>query len=101
MSVYSIEALEHMRDCTSQYASVVNQLAGEVITLESKLDELGRGQMELASELCECQSTNKELQEQIRIKNAKLRCTTDWLQENQPDVFRRGYWEAILKAEKS
>lgn len=36
MSLYSKPILEHMRDCTSQYASVVNQLSAEVLLLEKE-----------------------------------------------------------------
>lgn len=43
MSIYSVEVLEHMRDCTSQYASVVNQLAKEVLEAEQTIRELRDG----------------------------------------------------------
>ena len=48
----------------------------------------------------------KDPMELIHIKDAEivqLRATltgvTQWLEENQPDVFRRGIWDAIAVAQ--
>lgn len=31
---------------------------------------------------------------------AKVRCMVLWLEANQPDVFRRGLWDALAAKEK-
>ena len=42
-----------------------------------------------------------DLRRQRDALSDKLRAMTKWLEKNQPDVFRRGLWEAINSAEKS
>lgn len=36
-----------------------------------------------------------DLQQQRDKLSDKLKAMTKWLEKNQPDVFRRGLWEAI------
>ena len=33
--------------------------------------------------------------ERLKLCERRLRAMTEWLEANQPDVFRRGLWDAI------
>ena len=39
--------------------------------------------------------------ERLRLCERRLAAMTLWLQDNQPDVFRRGLWDAINEANSS
>ena len=41
------------------------------------------------------QRTIDQMEQHIETLEAKLSAMTKWLEVNQPDVFKRGLWEAI------
>jgi hypothetical protein len=69
----------------------------KAIYAQSQLDT-SIGQLNLVGELIERVGKAEQC---LATQNAKLAAVTQWLKDNQQDVFRRGIWDVIVKAENS
>ena len=41
------------------------------------------------------QRTIDQLKQQVETLETRLKKMTEWLEKNQPDVWRRGFWDSI------
>jgi len=76
-------------------ANTVESALIEVLALRARVAELEKGSDFAADALRVVERRRDELKAERNDFRAKLGAITVWLEANQPDVFRRGLWDAI------